>query len=195
MKLSRVNPDSSCTSSMRAYSAFTLIELLVVISIIALLISLLLPALTSARESGRNVRCLANVRSVAQASVVYANDFDEHLPKTFWAGNAAKPSDLRPSAGPGNAHFGPAMLVKGDYLESKPTTRLPSPTIGRDVPFLSCPSQNFEALYNPGNGAMPYIWRYLNGPDANAFYHKLDEWPTPMALIADRFWKWREDFD
>ncbi len=56
--------------------AFTLIELLVVISIIALLVGILLPALGAARDAGKAVGCLANVRSIAQAALMYADDFD-----------------------------------------------------------------------------------------------------------------------
>lgn len=54
--------------------AFTLIELLVVISIIAVLISILLPALSQARAEGAKLKCLANMRSITQAALNYAND-------------------------------------------------------------------------------------------------------------------------
>jgi prepilin-type N-terminal cleavage/methylation domain-containing protein len=61
-------------------SAFTLIELLVVIAVIALLISILLPALGKARLSARLTISLANQRSICQAAFSYQNDFNGFLP-------------------------------------------------------------------------------------------------------------------
>ena len=54
--------------------AFTLIELLVVISIIALLIAILLPALGAARETARLNQCLANQKQIVTASIAFATD-------------------------------------------------------------------------------------------------------------------------
>lgn len=65
-------------------SAFTLIELLVVISIISLLISILMPSLSRAREQAKSVHCLARLKSIGNAIATYENSSEGALPPPRW---------------------------------------------------------------------------------------------------------------
>jgi prepilin-type N-terminal cleavage/methylation domain-containing protein/prepilin-type processing-associated H-X9-DG protein len=71
--------------------AFTLIELLVVISIIALLVGILLPALGAARKSAQKAVCLSNQRQVGVAMMTYATNYKGLLPYTMYQKSSADP--------------------------------------------------------------------------------------------------------
>ena len=64
--------------------AFTLVELLVVIGIIALLIGILLPALTKAREQSRKVACSSNLRQLMTAIRLFAQDHQNCIPGGYF---------------------------------------------------------------------------------------------------------------
>ncbi len=116
--------------------AFTLIELLVVVAIIALLISILLPALSRARESGKATVCLSNVRSMMLAVSIYADSHSGKFP------------------GVGLSHSGGS----GDVLEQSWIQQLIA-EYGNNAEVLRCP--NDESLYwtESTSGAVGGAWR------------------------------------
>jgi prepilin-type N-terminal cleavage/methylation domain-containing protein len=64
-------------------AAFTLIELLVVIAIIAILLALLLPTLSMAREKARRVACVSGLRQLGLALQMYGNENNDRLPQGY----------------------------------------------------------------------------------------------------------------
>ncbi len=122
---------------MRNRLAFTLVELLVVIGIIALLISILLPALNKARESARSAACLAQLRQIGHASALYASDHGGYL----------VPSYVHPAT------------PEGDRIHQFLSRYLPN-TAGRTV--WTCPSalpgvnEEFPMTYGANQGVHVY---------------------------------------
>lgn len=114
-------PVSAMNHRIERPAGFTLIELLVVISIISLLISLLLPALGSARRTAQLLSCTSNLRQITNATYVYSNDFSGTLPQAIWPltnrfGNAVTPGFLE--ARWSRDYIGPILLERTFQLNA-----------------------------------------------------------------------------
>jgi len=171
--------------------AFTLIELLVVVAIIALLISILLPSLSRARELSKRTVCLANVKGIGSAFYIYAQDD----PGTFPCISAT--AGLPPSSAT-EGQF--RVFFSADRTMAPPTTGIPSPTVdmwavvraGFTTPkqFLcpsttdvSDPAQDTSVYYDfYSSGNLSFAYQYQHDPNFRVLGTTSD--PT-FPVLAD----------
>ena len=121
---------------MRKQTAFTLIELLVVIAIIAILMAILIPALHTAREQGMRAVCLSNVKQLALAWLLYADENDSRIVSSI----------TTPALLPRLGLIGEACWVLDDYYTEDTQERIEAIQNGalfpytKDLDMYKCPS-------------------------------------------------------
>jgi prepilin-type N-terminal cleavage/methylation domain-containing protein len=110
---------------MHARRAFTLIELLVVVSIITLLIAILLPSLSKARELGRATVCGSNLHQTALCLQMYLNDFKKAYP---YGAPIPAPQAFWPDGAPNNAWDGVPPQQQFQFYNNHNTQMFVCPT-------------------------------------------------------------------
>ena len=145
--------------------AFTLIELLVVISIIALLIAILMPALNMAREQSKRVVCTVNLRSIGLALRIYEDDNDLLLPPPYHlAGNNKPAREEYDTSYSGYAPWYSYLAYNDEYRDSD----------GERIPVQLAKLHNGNLLDNPEILYCPCKGFKMTSTHFNAMYYTYD---------------------
>jgi prepilin-type N-terminal cleavage/methylation domain-containing protein/prepilin-type processing-associated H-X9-DG protein len=150
---------------------FTLIELLVVVAIIALLISLLLPALNGARNQTKKLRCQSNLRTIGHAVQFYLSDYRDTFPDAGFYGclgyigrsqyHAVLGSQTPENQRPMNRYFG----VECNTIDAGPQVER------KRNDLFECPSDRGDAYFHlPGKYFVEHGTSYTYASDCNDPY-------------------------
>ncbi len=167
---------------------FTLIELLVVIAIIAILASMLLPALNKARAMARRASCTSNQKQIGAAMMLYLGDFNDRWTAAFFDGGAHPVSGGTPTSIPWQAaiayYSGRMARLDAKAWYSDLTWQAKSPT---SLEILSCPED--QAPASDGNYYGTYA---IQGGQTMALPGRLDhkkfsnlKWPSRTLAVTD----------
>ncbi len=151
-------------------AGFTLIELLVVMSIISMLMSMMLPALSKAREQGKRVVCLSNLRQLTFGWMIYATNNDDKLCSADTNWDVPPPPGIHwvvdGPAVPGNPIGGTKYAIKYGLLW---------PYVSENLDLYKCKSDSSELLRSYS------LSRTMNGKTCNCEHDNIN----PFRIISE----------
>ena len=161
----------------RKNAGFTLVELLVVIGIIALLISILLPALGKAREAANAVKCSSNLHAIGQGIAIYIVDYKGAIPASNWYYGLQIANGVQTPAKPmqGYVHWSALIFSGGKHLGNVPDLASVDPV------YLSNSGWGIFQCPSLANGGLPPANTYDGNRDGLS-----NETPGVVDLQAPR---------
>lgn len=164
---------------------FTLVELLVVISIIAMLLAILMPALSKVRQSAQSLVCLTNVRRLAVAGNIYVNEFRAFPPFRMASLDGSRYVNKYGAERPRWQWYFDHGI--GPVIDPSPYRNKPffgdSDTLLMTNDYFVCPSFKY-AGWNPRdirNGSYGYNWQYLGNARVTA--GRYENFPVSASRI------------
>jgi prepilin-type N-terminal cleavage/methylation domain-containing protein len=196
----------------RSRRAFTLVELLVVIGIIAILVSILLPTMSRAREAALSVNCLSNLRDIGNTLQMYANENKDRVPLGFFNNQRYESYIIsyKQTASPPDTRFYPVLgpLYVANHMRDARVFYCPSPNNVDDrwqyntstnpwppeqalslirAGYYFRPEFSWGGLVDPGAPPLTYEGTPNVWPQTSKLTKKAvasDLWPIPLGSVA-----------